>query len=609
MKGFIQIIKLLRKYKGYIAGNVFFNILATLFSLFSLAAVAPFLTILFNSGSIQLPEPAPQFGYTSEAFLTWIDYQFSSFIVEYGPQQSLVYFCIAIIVIFFFKNVTRYMTLYFISPVRIGVIRDIREAMHAKILRLHLGYYSEERKGDIISRATSDVNEIETSIISSLEMVFRDPILIITYLLSMVFMSWELTLFVLVILPVSGYFISVIGRSLKGASQRGQSKLGEVLSVFEESLGGLRIIQAFNSQGTTHRRFTITNNAYYQLMVKLYRKHYLGSPLTEVMSAITLAILIYFGGQLVLSADNGGFTGEYFITFLLIFSQLITPAKSFSQAYFKIQKGLASVERVNDVLDAEERITDPDDPIEKKDFTDELAFNDIHFKYGNSEVLSGVNLKIKKGEKVALVGPSGGGKSTLANLVPRFYDVSGGSITIDGVDVRRIPLKDLRDLFGVVTQESILFNDSIANNIRMSRPDASDAEVIEAAKIANAHRFITEFEAGYNTNVGDSGNKLSGGQKQRVSIARAVLKNPPFLILDEATSALDTESERLVQDALNKLMQNRTSLVIAHRLSTIQHADKIVVLENGKVSEMGKHQDLLAHGGTYKKLHDMQSFE
>lgn len=609
MKGFIQIIKLLRKYKGYIAGNVFFNILATLFSLFSLAAVAPFLTILFNSGSIQLPEPAPQFGYTSEAFLTWIDYQFSSFIVEYGPQQSLVYFCIAIIVIFFFKNVTRYMTLYFISPVRIGVIRDIREAMHAKILRLHLGYYSEERKGDIISRATSDVNEIETSIISSLEMVFRDPILIITYLLSMVFMSWELTLFVLVILPVSGYFISVIGRSLKGASQRGQSKLGEVLSVFEESLGGLRIIQAFNSQGTTHRRFTITNNAYYQLMVKLYRKHYLGSPLTEVMSAITLAILIYFGGQLVLSADNGGFTGEYFITFLLIFSQLITPAKSFSQAYFKIQKGLASVERVNDVLDAEERITDPDDPIEKKDFTDELAFNDIHFKYGNSKVLSGVNLKIKKGEKVALVGPSGGGKSTLANLVPRFYDVSGGSITIDGVDVRRIPLKDLRDLFGVVTQESILFNDSIANNIRMSRPDASDAEVIEAAKIANAHRFITEFEAGYNTNVGDSGNKLSGGQKQRVSIARAVLKNPPFLILDEATSALDTESERLVQDALNKLMQNRTSLVIAHRLSTIQHADKIVVLENGKVSEMGKHQDLLAHGGTYKKLHDMQSFE
>lgn len=609
MKGFIQIIKLLRNYKGYIAGNVIFNVLATIFSLFSLAAVAPFLTILFNSDNITLPDTAPQFGYTSEAFLTYINYQFSSFIVTYGAHKSLVYFCVAIIIIFLLKNVTRYMTLWYISPVRIGVIRDIREAMHAKVLRLHLGYYSNERKGDIISRATSDVSEIENSIISSLEMVFRDPILILTYLLTMVFMSWKLTLFVLVILPISGYLISVIGKSLKGASERGQSKLGEVLSVFEESLGGLRVIQAFNSQENIHKRFRETNDDFYTLMVKLYRKHYLGSPLTEILSSITLAILIYFGGQLVLSNDNAGFTGEYFITFLLIFSQLITPAKSFSQAYFKIQKGLASVERVNEVLDAQEKITDPENPVQKTGFESELKFENIHFRYGNNEVLSGINLTIKKGEKIALVGPSGGGKSTLANLVPRFYDVTGGSITIDGTDIREFSLRDLRNLFGVVTQESILFNDTIANNIRMSRPEATDEEVVQAAKIANAYTFITEFENGFDTNVGDSGNKLSGGQKQRISIARAVLKNPPFLILDEATSALDTESERLVQDAIEKLMQNRTSLVIAHRLSTIQHADKIVVLEGGNISEMGKHDELLQYDGTYKKLYDLQSFQ
>lgn len=609
MKGFVQIVKLLRNYKGYIAGNVVFNVLTTIFSLFSLAAVAPFLTILFNSDNITLPDVAPQFGFTSEAFLTFINYQFSSFIVNYGANKSLVYFCIAIIIIFLLKNVTRYMTLWCISPVRIGVIRDIREAMHAKVLRLHLGYYSNERKGDIISRATSDVSEIENSIISSLEMVFRDPILLITYLFTMLFMSWKLTLFVLIILPISGYLISIIGKSLKGASQLGQSKLGEVLSVFEESLGGLRVIQAFNSQENTHKRFRETNDDFYTLMVRLYRKHYLGSPLTEILSSITLAILIYFGGQLVLSHDNSGFTGEYFITFLLIFSQLIAPAKSFSEAYFKIQKGLASVERVNEVLDAQEKITDPENPIKKEGFDRELKFENISFRYDNNEVLSGVNLTIKKGEKIALVGPSGGGKSTLANLVPRFYDVTDGAITIDGTDIRKFSLKDLRNLFGVVTQESILFNDTIANNIRMSRPEATDEEVIQAAKIANAYNFISEFENGFNTNVGDGGNKLSGGQKQRISIARAVLKNPPFLILDEATSALDTESERLVQDAIEKLMQNRTSLVIAHRLSTIQHADKIVVLEGGNISEMGKHEELLQQSGTYKKLYDLQSFQ
>lgn len=609
MKGFLQIVKLLKNYKGQVAGNVFFNILSTLFSLFSLAAVAPFLTILFNADNIVLPEVAPEFGTTSDALLSWVNYQIQVFIIENGPMQALTYFCTAIVVIFLLKNITRYMTLFFMAPIRVGVVRDIREAMHSKMLKLHIGFYSEERKGDIISKVSNDVNEVEVSIISSLEMVFRDPILIITYLASMIFMSWKLTLFVLVLLPISGYLISIIGKSLKGASKRGQTKLGEVLSVFEESLGGLRIIQAFNAQGSTNERFTEKNNAFYKLMVRLFRRQYLGSPLTEVLSSITLAILIYFGGQLVLSENNAGFTGEFFITFLIIFSQITTPAKSFSQAYFKIQKGLASVERINEILEAEEAIQDPTNPKELKPFSTGIELKDVRFKYGTKEVLKGLSLSIAKGEKVALVGPSGGGKSTLANLVPRFYDVADGSISIDGTDIRDVKVADLRNQFGVVSQESILFNDTIANNIRFSRPEATMEEVHQAARIANAYDFVMGLENGFDTNVGDGGNKLSGGQKQRISIARAVLKNPPILILDEATSALDTESERLVQDAINKLMENRTSLVIAHRLSTIQHADKIVVIEDGEIKESGTHDQLIAQGGTYKKLSDMQSFQ
>jgi subfamily B ATP-binding cassette protein MsbA len=609
MKGFIQILKLLKKYKGYVAGNLVSNIFATVFSLFSLAAVAPFLKILFSSESIELPENPPEFGFSSNEFLAYLDYQIKLLISVYGPEDTLIYFCFALIAIFILKNITRYLTLFFIAPIRIGVIRDVREAMHAKILKLHLGFYSEERKGDIISRATSDVNEIEHSIISSLEMVFRDPILIITYLASMIFISWKLTLFVLILLPVSGYLISVIGKSLKNASRRGQAKLGEVLSVFEESLGGLRIIQAFNAQNASHRRFTNTNNDFFSLMVRLLRKEYLGSPITEILSVLTLSVLIYYGGQLVLDENNAGFTGEFFITYLLIFSQLIAPSKSFSQAYFKIQRGLASLERVNEILDAEEKIKDPSNPVPFRGFKDSLTIENIHFKYGEKSVLDGVSLKISKGEKVALVGPSGGGKSTLANLVPRFYDPTGGVIKIDGIDLKKISLSDLRSAFGIVTQESILFNDTVANNIRMSNPTATDEQVEEAARIANAYDFIIQLENGFNTNVGDGGSKLSGGQKQRISIARAVLKNPDFLILDEATSALDTESERLVQDAINKLMQNRTSLVIAHRLSTIQHADKIVVLEGGKIEEMGTHEELLKNSGTYKKLYELQSFQ
>jgi subfamily B ATP-binding cassette protein MsbA len=608
MKGFAQILRLLGGYKGYIAGNLIFNVFATIFSLFSLAAVAPFLTILFSADTIVLPATAPEFGFSSSAFLSFLDYQIKSFILENGPDKTLIYFCFLLIAIFLLKNVSRYMTLFFMAPIRIGVIRDVRQAMHRKIVKLHLGYYSEERKGDIISRATSDVNQIENSIISSLEMVFRDPILIITYLATMIFMSWKLTIFVIVLLPISGYLISIIGKSLKNASQRGQSKLGEVLSVFEETLGGLRIIQAFNAQEAKQSKFEETNNQFYRLMVKLFRKEYLGSPITEILSVLTLAVLIYYGGQLVLSEQNQGFTGEFFITFLLIFSQLITPAKSFSQAYFKIQKGLASLERVNKILDAEEKIKDPEKPIPFTEFKHKLSFRNVSFNYGDRPVLKHIDLDIEKGQKIALVGPSGGGKSTMANLVPRFYDVTNGGIFIDDVNIKDISLKELRNMFGVVSQDSILFNDSIANNILMSKPDATEEELIQAAKIANAYDFIMNFDKGFETNVGDGGGKLSGGQKQRISIARAVLKNPTFLILDEATSALDTESERLVQEALENLMQNRTSLIIAHRLSTIQFVDKIVVLEDGNIVETGRHDELILKEGVYKKLYDLQSF-
>src|SRR5690554_3405493 len=489
MKSFIQILRLLKNYKPQIAANVFFNILSTIFSIFSLTAVAPFLTILFAPDEIELPATAPVFSLSSSEFLGYINYQFALFIDTYGKDQALIYFCIFIVVVFFLKNITNYFTLYFIAPVRIGVVRDLREAMHRKMLFLHLGYYNDERKGDLISRASSDVNEVENSIISSLEMVFRDPILIIAYLSTMIVMNWKLTIFVFILLPLSGIFISKIGKSLKGASNQGQSKLGEVMSVFEESLSGMRIIQAFNAQDNIQKRFDTTNSAYHRLMVKLYRKQYLASPLTEILSAFTLAILIYYGGMLVFEASEDGFTGAFFVTFIVIFSQIITPAKSFSQAYFKIQKGIASVERINKVLHAEELIQEPKNPVHLKEFKGDLRFENIRFKYGNNEVISGINLDIKKGEKIALVGPSGGGKSTIANLVPRFYDVTEGRISIDGVNIREIPLKELRGLFGIVTQESILFNDTIANKIRLSRPEATDAEVYEAAKIANAYDF------------------------------------------------------------------------------------------------------------------------
>lgn len=609
MKNFGQIFGLLKPYKGYIGANIFFNILSTIFSLFTLAAVAPFLKILFSPDSIDISGPPPEFGLSSDSVLGYANYYFAKFIATNGHKMALAYFCFFIILAFLLKNITRYFTLYFISPVRYGVVRDVRERVHHKVLSLPMSYFSEERKGDLISRMTSDVSEIEISIVSSLEMLFRDPLLIITYLTTLFFLNWQLTLFVCILLPVSGIFISLIAKNLKRTSRKGQAQLGQVLSLFEESLSGLRIIKAFNAEGQKNRHFNQANNRYFTVMVRLLRKQYLSSPLTEVLSTITLALLIYVGGQIVLGAPPDGFTGEFFIMFILIFSQIITPAKSFSDAWFKIQKGLASLERINDILHADNKIKDPEVPVALTEFRESIVFEKASFAYGQYEVLSGIDLEIKKGQTVAFVGASGSGKSTLVNLVPRFYDVSAGAVKIDGIDIRNYKISDIRALLGIVAQDSILFNDTVRNNICLSAPEATDEEVQHAARVANALEFISAMPEGFDTNIGDAGNKLSGGQKQRLSIARAVLKNPPILILDEATSALDTESEQLVQQALNNLMKNRTSLVIAHRLSTIQHADKIVVLEAGKIVETGTHAELLTQEGVYHKLFNMQSFD
>jgi ATP-binding cassette, subfamily B, bacterial MsbA len=601
MKKILNIIRLLGKYKTQVVLNIAFNFLSTIFSLFTFAAIIPFLKILFSPIENIVLGEAHKFSFSSDVILKYLNHYLSKFILENGTSKALLVFCGFVIFIFLLKNITNYIALFNLATIRVGVIRDLREKIHKKILELPLSYFSEEKKGDIISRATNDVSELEVSAVSSLEMLFRDPITIIIYLITMIFMSWELTLFVIVLLPISGLLISKIGKSFRSASLKGQAKMGEVLSIFEETLTGLRIIKGFNAEGQKHQKFEQSNNGHFKLMVRLFKRQYLSSPLTEIIASVLIAIVIWYGGNLVLANKETGFTGEFFITFIVIFSQIIVPAKSLTEAYFKVQKGIASIERVNEILDAPNTIAEVEHPENLNEFAHQIEFKNVTFKYDQQIILDKLNL-------VAIVGPSGGGKSTLVNLLPRFYDVTEGEILLDGKKIKNLSIKQLRSLMGIVSQESILFNDTIANNIRLSDPLASMEKVESAAKIANAHQFILEQENGYETNAGDGGNKLSGGQKQRISIARAVLKNPPILILDEATSALDTESEKMVQDALVKLMQNRTSFVIAHRLSTIQNADKIIVIEKGKIIEQGTHETLLSQNGLYKKLCDMQSF-
>jgi subfamily B ATP-binding cassette protein MsbA len=603
MKSFFKILRYAGPYWGYALLNVVFNILSVLFSLVSFALFIPVLQMLFHSMAI--PESAPPLRLEIDVIKENFYFYCGQLIDRYGNEKMLVYIGFTIIILFFLKNLFRYLAMYFLAVVRNGVVKDLRNDLYLKILILPLSYFNEKRKGDIIARMTTDVQEVEWSIMSSLEMAFRDPITMLTYLVTLFVISPSLTVFVLVLLPVSGFIIGRIGKSLKRTSDKGQYKMGVLLSMIEETISGLRIIKAFNAINFADNRFRKTNQEYNRLMVRLYRKRDLASPLSEFLSACVVTIVLWYGGKLVF---GGSMDAAAFLVYLGIFSQLMPPAKAITQAFYNIQKGAASVERIEQVLDEPEVIEEKPAAVSKKEFHTSVEYRNVSFSYVEEMVLKNINLAIQKGRTIAVVGPSGGGKSTLVDLLPRFYDCKEGGLFIDGVDVRDFSIHDLRGLMGIVSQETILFNDTVLSNIAFGMENVSESDVIAAARVANAHEFIEKMPQGYLTNIGDRGTKLSGGQRQRLSIARAVLRNPPILILDEATSALDTESERLVQQALENLMRHRTSIVIAHRLSTIQFADEIIVLQGGELVERGSHTDLLERNGVYRKLYDLQSF-
>lgn len=606
MKNLLKVLKYIIPYWGYALLNIMFNILSVLFSFVSLALFAPVLQILFKTTKV--PEQVVDFSWFNfDSLKNRFYYEIGKMVETRGEMDVLLIISVTIIILFFLKNFFRYFAMFYLAPIRNGVVRDFRNNLYHKTLILPLAYFSEQKKGDIIARITSDVQEVEWSIMSSLEMLFRDPIAIFVYLIGLFIISPQLTTFVLVLLPVSAFIIARIGKSLKRTSAKGQKQLGILLSIIEETLGGLRIIKAFTAIEASDKNFRKTNQYYTRVMTRLYRKRDLAAPLSEILSTIVMVVVLWFGGRMVLGEESN-LDAAIFMTYIIIFSQIVVPAKAITRAVYNIQKGSASVERIQEVLEADEIILERPNAIKISNFNNEIEFKDMTFAYDKDKVLKHINLKIEKGKTIALVGPSGGGKSSLVDLLPRFYDCTEGGIFVDGQNVKDLVIDDLRGLMGIVNQESILFNDTVLGNIAIGMELVKEEDVIAAANVANAHEFISGMENGYQTNIGDLGVKLSGGQRQRLSIARAVLKNPPILILDEATSALDTESERLVQDALEKLMKNRTSIVIAHRLSTIQHADEIIVIDQGEIVERGKHVDLLAKKGVYKKLFDLQSF-
>jgi len=611
MKNLFRVLRYATNYKGYALLNILFNIVSTIFSVFSLTMIIPFLDLIFLRNAVDyekyLSMGDPSFEFSIDYITQKFYYTLSSIISTGDKADALVFLCILIITMIFFKNLCRYLALFYIAQIRNGVMRDIRNDMYEKAVSLPLSYYTKEKKGDIIARMSNDVQEIEWTIMTSIEMIFKDPISLIAFFTAMIFISAKLTLFVFVLLPITGFIIGRIGKSLKETSAKGQEKMGGLISLIEEMLTGLRIIKAFNAEKVSTLNFRSLNEEYKKLMVRMYRKRDLSAPMSEFLGVAVLVVVIWFGGKLVLAEDES-LGASAFIAFIAIFSQLIPPAKSFTTAYYNIQKGAASEERISVIMKAENIITEKPDAKPIADFTNEIEYRDVSFKYEKEEVLQNINFKVEKGKAIALVGHSGGGKSTLADLLPRFYDPTKGEVLVDGTNLRDYKIKDLRGLMGIVTQESILFNDTVFNNIAFGMTGAKKEDVEKAAQIANAHEFIVQMEKGYESNIGDMGTKLSGGQRQRLSIARAIMKNPPILILDEATSSLDTESERLVQEALNNLMKNRTSIVIAHRLSTIQSADEIVVVQEGAIVERGSHNELLSLGGVYKKLFDMQTF-
>lgn len=613
MKDFVRIFtRFLPKYKGCVVANVICYILTTIFSLFSFGTIIPILQILFGmetaSHEYMTWTFADPFKYIVDALKNNLFFYIEDYIRTYGGANTMLILGVFMIFMTFLKTGTAYLAGYFMIPIRFGVLRDIRMDLYNKILSLPMGFYSEERKGDIMARMTNDVTEVGTSIMTSLEAIFKNPIMIIIYFSVMIAISWELTLFILVMLPIVGVIIGRVGKSLKTRSMLGQTQQGSLLSIIEETLGGLRIIKAFNAEKKASSRFEQLNTTVMNTFNKIERRYILAHPVSEFLGTAIIVIVLWYGGTLILSENANTISAPAFIYYLVIFYSLINPCKELSKAVYTIQRGLASLARVDVILGAENVIKEKENPTQIEAFKDEISFNNVSFKYQSDWVLKDISLKIKKGQMVALVGQSGSGKSTMVDLIPRFYDVQKGSVTIDGIDVRDVRTYDLRALMGNVNQEAILFNDTFYNNITFGVENPTMEEVIAAAKIANAHDFIMASESGYETNIGDRGSKLSGGQRQRVSIARAILKNPPILILDEATSALDTESEKLVQEAIDNLMKNRTSIVVAHRLSTIKNADLICVMNEGRIVELGKHEELILKDGYYKRLCDMQSF-
>ncbi len=605
MRTYFRILAFARPLRNFLPRYVILAILGVIFGIFNFTLLIPLLNIIF--GTVTQPEvlTEPVFDWSLNWIKDYFNYHFLHIFSTYGQAAALKFVCAIVVVSFFFSNVFRYWSQRVLTGMRTLVVKKIRQALFDHLIKLNVRYFHGQRKGDLISVLSNDVTEIENSVVSSIQVIFREPLLLIGYVVLLFMISVKLTLFSFLVLPVSALIISAISRKLKRDSKKGQTLLGNILSVIEESITGIRIIKAFNAQEHTRRKFEVQNHGYRQILKKIWNRKELASPLSEFLGVTMIVGIILYGGMLVI-AGQSELSGSAFITYIILYSQLLVPAKAITGTVTNIQRGLAAADRVFAILEAENPIRQPENAVPLPDFKESIEFRNVSFRYGQEAVLKNINLTIKKGQMVALVGPSGSGKSTLADLLPRFLDPTEGDVLIDGISLRKANIYDIRQLMGIVTQESILFNDSIAANIAFGVDNPSPEAVAEAARIANADGFISQLEDGYDTSIGDRGGRLSGGQRQRISIARAVFKNPPILILDEATSALDTESEKQVQDALTHLMEHRTSLVIAHRLSTIQHADHIVLLQEGEIVEQGTHLELMSKGGAYHRLITLQ---